>query len=190
MVQGYSAGSQVALLYASAYPDSLAGLISVAGFAKSSSLITNPRSLCSPMHLKLQSDHFIAEWERATTFSRSALTTRPLLSPVNSEAWGLFSGDTPLAIMPGDQLPDRLQAAFEEVIVFDVEDRVKEIQVPTLVVGGRHDPIVPIEESIAIHEGILNSSLLVLENSEHGAKGSDVPIFKEIVLRFLSQLAA
>ena len=48
VVQGFSAGSQVALLYALTYPNSLAGLISIAGIARSSSLLTNPRSLCSP----------------------------------------------------------------------------------------------------------------------------------------------
>jgi proline iminopeptidase len=90
--------------------------------------------------------------------------------------------------MPGNQLHDRLKAAFEEVTLFDVEDRLKEIQVPTLVVGGRHDPIVPVEESIAVHERIPSSSLLVLEQSGHGAQGADEAIFRDTVLRFLSQL--
>jgi pimeloyl-ACP methyl ester carboxylesterase len=40
----------------------------------------------------------------------------------------------------GDQLHDRLKAAFEEATLYDVEDRLEEIQVPTLVVGGRQDP--------------------------------------------------
>jgi pimeloyl-ACP methyl ester carboxylesterase len=43
----------------------------------------------------------------------------------------------------GDQLHDRLKAAFEEATLYDVEDRLEEIQVPTLVVGGRQDPIDP-----------------------------------------------
>jgi pimeloyl-ACP methyl ester carboxylesterase len=90
--------------------------------------------------------------------------------------------------MPGDQLHDRLKAAFEEGPLFDVEDRLKEIQIPTLVVGGRLDPIVPLEESIAIHECIPNSSLLVLEHSGHGAEGADEAIFRDTVLDFLSQL--
>lgn len=72
--------------------------------------------------------------------------------------------------MPGSQLHDRLKAAFEEAaLFFDVEDQLKELQVPTLVMGGRNDPIVPLEESIAVHENIPNSSLLVLEHSGHGA---------------------
>jgi pimeloyl-ACP methyl ester carboxylesterase len=110
-------------------------------------------------------------------------------APVNPQAWGFFRGDMPLAIMPGNQLHDRLKAAFEEVaLFFDVEDRLKEIQAPTLVVGGRHDPIVPVEESIAVHESIPSSRLLVLEHSGHGAEGADVEVFHAAALRFLSQL--
>jgi pimeloyl-ACP methyl ester carboxylesterase len=188
VVQGFSAGSQVTLLYALTYPDSLAGLISISGFAKNSRLLANPRSLCSPKYPDYQADLEALGEQR---FERSpAVLSSPdhYWAPVNPQAWGFFRGDMPLAIMPGNQLHDRLKAAFEEVVLFDVEDRLKEIQVPTLVVGGRHDPIVPVEESIAVHESIPNSSLLVLEHSGHGAQGEDEAIFKDTALRFLSQL--
>jgi proline iminopeptidase len=188
VVQGFSAGSQVALLYALTYPDSLTGLISVAGFARSSRLLTNPRSLCSPMHPEYQS---ALEALRGQPFQRSpAVLSSPdhYWVPLGPEAWGFFRGDAPVAIMPGSQLHDRLKAAFEEAVLFEVADQLKEIQVPTLVVGGRHDPIVPVEEIIAVHESIPNSSLLVLEHSGHGAGGADVPIFNNAVLNFLSQL--
>lgn len=56
VVQGFSAGSQVALLYALTYPESLTGLISIAGFARNSSLIENPRSLLSPQYPGYQAD--------------------------------------------------------------------------------------------------------------------------------------
>ena len=108
---------------------------------------------------------------------------------VGSQAWGFFHGDIPLALMPGKKLNDRLKAAFEEVALCDVDDRLNEIQVSTLVTGGRHDPIVPAEESIGIHKNIPNSSLLVLENSKHGAEGEDVAIFEDAVRRFFSKLA-
>ena len=91
--------------------------------------------------------------------------------------------------MPGSELHDRLKAAFEEAALFDVEDRLKEIQVPTLIVGGRNDQIVPLEENIAIHETIPGARLLVLEHSGHGAEGADEAIFRETVLRFLSELS-
>lgn len=190
VVQGFSAGSQVALLYALTYPDSLSGLISIAGIARSSRLLANPRSLCSPAYPDYKPD---LEALHDQPFQHSpAVVSSPdhYWAQVNPQAWGFFRGDIPLAIMPGDQLHDRLKAAFEEAVLFDVEDQLQEIQVPTLVVGGRNDPIVPVEESIAVHECIPNSSLLVLEHSGHGAEGTDEAIFREAVLRFLSQLAA
>jgi proline iminopeptidase len=190
VVQGFSAGSQVALLYALTYPDSLAGLISIAGFAKSSRLLANPHSLCSPKYADYQAD---LEALRKQGFQRSpAVLSSPdhYWAQVNPQAWGFFRGDAPLVIMPGDQLHGRLKAAFEEAVLFDVENRLKEIQAPTLVVGGRNDPIVPVEESIAIHECVPNSSLLVLEHSGHGAEGADEGIFRDTVLGFLLQLKA
>jgi pimeloyl-ACP methyl ester carboxylesterase len=151
-----------------------------------STLLSNPHSLCSPKYLDYQADLEALHQQR---FERSpAVLSSPdhCWAPVNPQAWAFFRGDIPLAMMPGDQLSDRLKAAFEEVaLFFDVEDRLKEIQAPTLVVGGRHDPIVPVEESIAVHESIPNSSLLVLEHSGHGA---DVEVFHTAALRFLSQL--
>jgi proline iminopeptidase len=56
VMQGFSAGSQVALLYALTYPDSLDGLITIAGFAKGSHLCANPNSLCSPRYPDYQAD--------------------------------------------------------------------------------------------------------------------------------------
>jgi proline iminopeptidase len=188
VVQGFSAGSQVALLYALTYPDSLAGLISIAGFANSSRLLTNPRSLCSPKYPDYQADLEALREQQIQRSPAALSSTDHYWAPVNPQAWGFFRGDLPLAILPGNQLHDRLKAAFEEVVLFDVEDQLTEIQVPTLVVGGRHDPIVPVEESLAVHKRIPNSNLLVLEHSGHGAEGADEAIFRDTVLDFLSEL--
>jgi proline iminopeptidase len=186
VVQGFSAGSQVALLYALTYPDSLAGLISIAGFAKSSRLLANPRSLCSPTYPDYQPELEALQGQPIKRSPAALSSPDHYWAPVNPQAWGFFRGDMPLAIMPGNQLHDRLKAAFEEATLFDVEDRLKEIQVPTLVIGGRHDPIVPVEESIAVHERIPSSSLLVLEHSGHGAQGADEAIFRDTVLGIVS----
>jgi proline iminopeptidase len=189
VVQGFSAGSQVALMYALTYPDSLAGLISISGFARGSRLVANPHSLCSPLYPDYQAD-LEALGEREIQRSPAVLLSSPdhYWAQVNPQAWGVFRGDTPLAIMPGDQLHDRLKAVFEEATLFEIEDRLNEIHVPTLVVGGRHDPIVPVEESIEVYERIPGSSMVVLEHSGHGAQGADEAIFKDTVLHFLSQL--
>ncbi len=188
VVQGFSAGSQVALLYALTYPDSLAGLISIAGFAKGSRLLSNPHSLCSPLHPNYQTD--LEALHKQKPHRTPAVLSSPdhYWAPVGPQAWGFFRGDIPLFMMPGNRIHDRRKAAFEEGVLFDVEDRLKGIQVPTLIVGGRNDPLIPVEESIALHQSIPNSSLLVLENSGHGAEGADEDIFRETVLSFLSKL--
>ncbi len=188
VVQGFSAGSQVALLYALTYPDSLAGLISIAGFAKGSRSLSNPHSLCSPMHPDYHADLEALREQKPHRTPAALSSPDHYWAPVNPQAWGFFRGDISLIIMPGNQLHDRRKAAFEEAVLFDVEDRLKEIRVPTLIVGGRNDSMIPLEESIAVHESIPNSSLLVLENSGHGAEGADEDIFRDTVLSFLSKL--
>lgn len=188
-MQGYSSGSQIALLYALTYPDSLAGLIIIAGFAKSSSLVGNPRSLCSPKYPGYET------YLEALHEQKSQRTPSALSSPdhywvkINPQAWGFFRDEIPIAILPVSQLSSRVKAVFEESLLFDVEDQLEKIQVPTLVVGGRHDKIIPIEESITIHEGIPKSRLLVLENSGHDVESADEEIFRDTVIHFLASLS-
>jgi len=190
VMQGFSAGSQVALLYALTYPGSLAGLISISGFARISSLKENPHSRCSPRYPDYQADFAALHGQQVQRVPTALPSSNHYWVQINPNAWALFHDDIPVAVIPGSQLRERLKAAFEEVEFFDVGDRLKEIQALTLVVGGRMDSIVPLEESIAIHEGIPNSRLLVLENSGHGPQNADKVIFKNTVLQFLSGLPA
>jgi proline iminopeptidase len=51
---------------------------------------------------------------------------------------------------------------------YDVHDRLAEIQVPTLVLVGRHDWITPVDQSAYIAHHIPNAELVVFEHSGHG----------------------
>jgi pimeloyl-ACP methyl ester carboxylesterase len=92
--------------------------------------------------------------------------------------------------MPAEQPSAKLTAAFEEVVSFDMADRPREIGVPTLVVCGRQDPLVPPEHCAAIHQGIPDAELLMLEQSAQGHPvDADVDRFQARVLRFLAGIA-
>jgi pimeloyl-ACP methyl ester carboxylesterase len=60
--------------------------------------------------------------------------------------------------------------------------------VPTLIAGGRNDPLIPIAATAAIQAGIADSRLLVLENSGHGAEGDDEESFRDAVRRLLARV--
>lgn len=58
-------------------------------------------------------------------------------------------------------------AAFELLQTYDVEPRLAEISVPTLVVVGRQDAFTPISQAERLHRAISGSELVVIEDAGH-----------------------
>jgi proline iminopeptidase len=189
VLQGFSGGSQVALLYALTYPDSLAGLIVGHGVASFARAMADSRSVGNPQNPRYRPD--LSADRRRGAPRRVAVVSSPehYWLQLHSDLWAFFRGETPLFMMPTEHLHIRFQAACEEVVYFEVADRLKEIRVPVLVVCGRHDDLVSVKDCAGIHAGIPDSRLLVLEHSGHGADGADVETFHQAVLRFLAPLA-
>ncbi|SPO07199.1 uncharacterized protein DNG_09893 [Cephalotrichum gorgonifer] len=71
---------------------------------------------------------------------------------------------------------------------FDVRDRLGEIETPTLVVVGRHDPITPVEEAVEIAGSIANSELVIFEGSGHNPPADEPEAFQEAVVKFFVKL--
>lgn len=91
----------------------------------------------------LYSEGFIAR--NRERLLRRALENAPLMSP-----------------------PDALQRQFMAVLGFNVHDRLREIQSPTLVLTGTDDKIVPAANSRILAEGIPASRLIEYEGAGHG----------------------
>jgi pimeloyl-ACP methyl ester carboxylesterase len=56
---------------------------------------------------------------------------------------------------------------FELCNAFNIMDRQKEIQIPTLIIVGAQDMMTPVKYSQYLHSQIENSKLLVIENAGH-----------------------
>lgn len=69
---------------------------------------------------------------------------------------------------------------------YDVRDRLDEIKVPTLVLGGRHDWVTPYPESEKIAAGIPGSELVIFEESGHLPFVEEQDRFMEVVRPFLA----
>jgi pimeloyl-ACP methyl ester carboxylesterase len=82
-------------------------------------------------------------------------------------------------------MSDRIQALMEELGSFDVRKRLTEIQVATLVVGGRQDEFIPLEHSQLIADGLPNAQLVVLEHSGHTVAEADVEQYQRAVQAFM-----
>jgi proline-specific peptidase len=71
---------------------------------------------------------------------------------------------------------------------FNIVDKLKTIQAPTLVLCGRHDWITPLEASEEIAREIPNSRLVVFENSGHSPQNEEREKFLGEVRQFLKQV--
>jgi hypothetical protein len=132
VLQGFSGGSQVALLYALTYPDSLAGLIVGHGVASFARAMADSRSIGNPQNPRYRAD--LSADRRRGAPQRVAVVSSPehYWLQLRSDLWAFFRGETPLFMMPTEHLHVRFQAACEEVVYFEVADRLKEIRVPVL----------------------------------------------------------
>ena len=57
--------------------------------------------------------------------------------------------------------------------------RLKEISVPTLVIHGTEDPLIPVNHGIALSEEIKNSEKLIIKGMGHNFPSSKIPVIIE-----------
>jgi proline iminopeptidase len=164
---GHSYGSFIALEYALRYGNRLSGLV-----------------LCEVAPAVDYPDVIVRNaQERAPTpavFNRVATTFgRPVGD--DAELKDLWSEILPLYFFEfdrrrADEMNARMQfsaGAFNQsncrcLPKYNVLERLKEIRVPTLVLAGRHDWILPVKEGAErVHHNIAGSELLVFERTGH-----------------------
>jgi len=68
----------------------------------------------------------------------------------------------------------------------DMTEFLNQIDVPTLVVSGRHDTITPVEEMEAMADAIAGSTFVCVENAAHLTPLENGPAFNQAVREFLS----
>jgi proline iminopeptidase len=169
---GRSGGAITGLLYALRHPSSMSGLI-LEYMGPSGRLIAEDRrSILSPENPQYE-DFFVqlaagAEFVRessvlGTVDRRLQNTEWVRLRP---DLWVLMRGTDALVMCPADDR--RAWGTHEEFATgFDVLDQLSEIRVPTLIVAGRLDPLVPLEYVDMLHRAIRMSQFLVLAHTGH-----------------------
>lgn len=70
---------------------------------------------------------------------------------------------------------------------WDIVNRLCEIAVPTLVIGGRHDEATPAIME-AVHRGILGSELIIFENSSHMPHLEEPKRYMQVLEQFLRRV--
>ena len=89
----------------------------------------------------------------------------------------------------GDYPITRIEVIAAQLLALaghNVYDRLPDIEVPTLVLHGTDDPLIPAENGRLIAEQIPNAELMLLENARHSYR-TEVPEADDAVLEFLSR---
>lgn len=97
-----------------------------------------------------------------------------------------------LPVIAGDALvagPRVVLRAIGQILRDDVRPLLPSIRVPTLIVWGEHDTVVPIADAHVLHRGIAGSRLVVVPGAAHNPMVDRPAAFAEVVLSFLDEPA-
>src|SRR5580698_9523798 len=184
VVFGMSFGGMLALTYAAAYPDSVAGLIPCATAASNEALekaLDGMHDLSSPAQREA-----LARLRNGTVQSPAdldrvfgALARFYEYDPAKTPAGGF----KPIADI------DMLNWFFaRDRLTYDVRPRLGKITAPTLVLTGRHDKIAPPFASEEILKGIPHAQQEMFEQSGHRLMREENDKFLRTVRAFLEDL--
>lgn len=189
IVAGGSSGGFLALEYALLYPESLQALIlRGTGPTIPNNSILEAKARTSGLPIRW--DAFERYWT-GTTLSdgdmKEALWEFYSLYPARG-TWDPVAGQKKL-----DGLYFRHQAHNYTIQHnwknWDLRPRLGEIKVPTLIVVGEQDWVMPVENSLVLREGIKGSQLEIFEGCGHGPHIENSPRFVVVVRAFLEALA-
>lgn len=187
-VLGHSFGGQVALEYALRYPQQVSQLLlfDTCGDAKWYEEI-------APQVLRKRG--YCAETaDAARRFFNGDLRpdeVRPIAMKIlRAYFYKIGLRDLPEALIAGSRMRMRPEAhvfGFGTLLKgWSVMNRLREIEAPTLVLGGRFDFLFPPEHQAILADRLPNSELEIIERAGHNAHAENADVVLDIIRRFIS----
>jgi pimeloyl-ACP methyl ester carboxylesterase len=175
---GSSLGGATAMLVAAGHPDRVAALVLVAPATPESRVGWPVRLIQAPVvgevALALASRPIVAYGLRRWLFADAGRVTAHAID----DAW------FPLTI-PGTRRAALLAVRSERRRYLGLEARIR---VPTLIVWGREDRVIPAAESERLRSRIAGSRLVVLPDAGHLSQREQPQAFSRVVAEFVSGL--
>ncbi len=81
-----------------------------------------------------------------------------------------------------------MRLTFKQVVAEELKTAMLTIQVPTILIWGEHDPIVPLKVGKQMTKTIANSKLVVIPNAGHRFSQEELKLFAKAVKDFLQNL--
>lgn len=162
-VLGHSYGGMVAMSYALKYQNYLNGLLLMAT-SPSHRFLEKAKKYVEEHGNKAQKYYAEKLWEGSFQSEEEVEEYYKVMQPLYS-----------IKSSNNDQKKPYVKRAYRVLNkgfstflrTFDLTEDLKNIDVPTLIVAGKHDWITPVSESEEIHQQIPHSTLHILENSGH-----------------------
>jgi len=174
-VYGLSMGGMIAQELALSHPNSVSSMIlgatSCGGIHSIAPQRETVRELLNVLNLPPKE---VARVSAALTFSNSFIENHPDLV----REW-IMKG----AVSPPS--PQGFKRQAEAIASFDSYDRLTQINVPTLVLAGTGDRILPVENSRILASRIPNAELVLFEGAGHGYLWEAADEANQVVLDFL-----
>ena len=163
---GHSTGGFASLAVASHYPDLVAGVMSLSGFAHGK--WTGGLGMMQPVARYLPPLYKF--WYGVN--QRYLAINRPLWRIYAKDAGAMYHNLTPQVIEPlhssfAKLNLDHMVKYFAQMPDIDITDKLSNITVPTLALTGTHDPIVPPKQAEVIAQHVPDSTLKTIDGSGH-----------------------
>lgn len=150
---GFSLGGAIALDFALEYPDRVSSLVLMSSFAKADDYLINVFSKFKNA-LNISFEEFY-----------DLILPKVLCEDVIDENRKELDALREIASQTADT--QAYIKAFDACLDFDCDERLSEINIPSLVLAGKHDEIFNLEAQIELQGKIRKSRLIVFDNAKH-----------------------
>jgi pimeloyl-ACP methyl ester carboxylesterase len=175
---GETGSGCTSLLYALRAPDALSGLVVGWMGASGRRIVADARSVLSPRHPAYGDALEATPLQRHAAILDVFTGTPAEWLQLREGLWVLRVGGQPVMMVPFEIERAKLFAE-EFVSSFEVQERLDDIRMPTLVAASLRDPVVPLDECERVHAGLHNSQLVTLESAGHGEANLEPPAAKD-----------
>jgi pimeloyl-ACP methyl ester carboxylesterase len=188
---GWSTGGFAALSLAARFPEIAAGVMSISGFAKGrwhGPLGALQRAACRPAVGRRMCQGVLRVLAASRRLHAAALRRQMAVDHRRPSSPAL------------DETIDRLHAALRlhdlrcltEIIgrirALEISSLLPRIAVPTLIVGGQHDPIIPVSHTKALAAAIAGAKLAIVPDAGHLVFAENTPRYQCLLSDWLARV--
>jgi pimeloyl-ACP methyl ester carboxylesterase len=185
---GISGGSYLGHLYARRHPEALSGLLLLSAGASFGQTVADSACALSPSFPPWR-EHLVAAnllGGQGTGQGGTDEANATEWQRVDGAGWVLRRRNGP-ALLVSPEEPSPVMARMMPVLhAFDARGWLGSVRVPTLVMCGTADPLVPLAQARAAHAAIPGSEFLALEGAGHSLLTERTQEVAAAVRRFLS----